>query len=101
MPAHHGCLCLKSELYVKVVLDVRAALACKVRAERCGGGARSTGLCGTWVRSQRNYRTFLLFVYTSTILCLYVIGVCLTQLFLKHRDYKAEEQAKSGDTGDQ
>eukprot|EP00198_Chlamydomonas_reinhardtii_P010974 XP_001700311.1 predicted protein [Chlamydomonas reinhardtii] len=28
----------------------------------------------------RNYRTFLLFVYTSSVLCLYVFGVCYTSL---------------------
>ncbi|GLC42428.1 hypothetical protein PLESTB_001097600 [Pleodorina starrii] len=32
----------------------------------------------------RNYRTFLLFVYTSTVLCLYVFGVCVAMLFVKH-----------------
>lgn len=32
----------------------------------------------------RNYRTFLLFVYTTTLLCLYVFGTCLAQLFIKH-----------------
>lgn len=31
---------------------------------------------------QRNYRTFLLFVYTTTVLCLYVMGCCLAQLFM-------------------
>ncbi|GLI60784.1 hypothetical protein VaNZ11_003017 [Volvox africanus] len=32
----------------------------------------------------RNYRTFLLFVYTSTVLCLYVFGICVAMLFVKH-----------------
>mmetsp|Transcript_17328 Transcript_17328/g.29618 ORF Transcript_17328/g.29618 Transcript_17328/m.29618 type:complete len:463 (-) Transcript_17328:349-1737(-) len=35
---------------------------------------------------KRNYRTFLLFIFTATILCLYVCGVCLAQLFLKHKE---------------
>jgi hypothetical protein len=33
---------------------------------------------------QRNYRTFLLFIFTTSILCIYVFACCLTQLFLKH-----------------
>ena len=43
--------------------------------------------------SQRNYRTFLLFVFTSTVLCLYVIGCGLAQLFVRHN-----ELVNQGDT---
>lgn len=46
---------------------------------------------------KRNYRTFLLFIYTATVLCLYVIGVCLAQLFLKHRELVHDDEAKGGD----
>lgn len=35
---------------------------------------------------QRNYRTFLLFVYTTTVMCMYVFGVCLATLFAKHKE---------------
>ncbi|EFJ45166.1 hypothetical protein VOLCADRAFT_106120 [Volvox carteri f. nagariensis] len=34
----------------------------------------------------RNYRSFLLFVYTTTVLCLYVFGVCIAMLFVKHNE---------------
>lgn len=46
--------------------------------------------------SQRNYRSFLLFIYTAAILCLYVIACCLTQLFVKHGQVVDDAQA-SGD----
>ena len=36
--------------------------------------------------SQRNYRTFLLFIFTTSVLCIYVFACCLTQLFLKHNE---------------
>ena len=36
--------------------------------------------------TQRNYRSFLLFVFTSTVLCLYVIGCGLAQIFVRHNE---------------
>lgn len=48
---------------------------------------------------QRNYRTFLLFIFTATVLCLYVVGVCLAQLFLRHKELVNEDKAAGG-TGD-
>ncbi|KAG2486112.1 hypothetical protein HYH03_015207 [Edaphochlamys debaryana] len=47
----------------------------------------------------RNYRTFLLFVYTSTVLCLYVFGVCVAMLFVKH-DQLVDEAQEAGQSGD-
>mmetsp|Transcript_14045 Transcript_14045/g.30408 ORF Transcript_14045/g.30408 Transcript_14045/m.30408 type:complete len:424 (+) Transcript_14045:382-1653(+) len=47
---------------------------------------------------KRNYRTFLLFIYTSTVLCLYVFGCCLAQLFVKHNELQADADAQ-GDYG--
>ena len=48
---------------------------------------------------QRNYRTFLLFVYTSSVLCLYVFGVCVAMLFVKH-DQLVGEAADAGQSTD-
>ena len=45
---------------------------------------------------QRNYRTFLLFVYTSTVLCLYVFGLCVAMLFVKHDQLVEESDDASG-----
>ncbi|KAG2430389.1 hypothetical protein HYH02_013751 [Chlamydomonas schloesseri] len=47
----------------------------------------------------RNYRTFLLFVYTSAVLCLYVFGVCVAMLFVKH-DQLVGEAADAGQPTD-
>ncbi|KAG2422584.1 hypothetical protein HXX76_015912 [Chlamydomonas incerta] len=47
----------------------------------------------------RNYRTFLLFVYTSAVLCLYVFGVCVAMLFVKH-DQLVGEAADAGQATD-
>eukprot|EP00197_Chlamydomonas_leiostraca_P005011 CAMPEP_0202872828 /NCGR_PEP_ID=MMETSP1391-20130828/22109_1 /ASSEMBLY_ACC=CAM_ASM_000867 /TAXON_ID=1034604 /ORGANISM="Chlamydomonas leiostraca, Strain SAG 11-49" /LENGTH=394 /DNA_ID=CAMNT_0049553967 /DNA_START=468 /DNA_END=1652 /DNA_ORIENTATION=- len=48
---------------------------------------------------KRNYRSFLLFVYTTTVLCLYVFGCCLAQLFVRHNELvdDAKAEGKSGD----
>ncbi len=43
--------------------------------------------------TQRNYRFFLLFIFTATILCLYVMGVCLAQLFLRHQELVDDQRA--------
>ncbi len=48
---------------------------------------------------QRNYRTFLLFVYTSAVLCMYVFGVSLAMLFVKHNQLVAEAREAGRDTG--
>ncbi|MEW5305025.1 MAG: hypothetical protein WDW36_007595 [Sanguina aurantia] len=45
---------------------------------------------------KRNYRSFLLFIYTAAVLCLYVIGCCLAQLFVWHSQVVEAAQA-SGD----
>ncbi|GFR51175.1 hypothetical protein Agub_g13449, partial [Astrephomene gubernaculifera] len=47
----------------------------------------------------RNYRSFLLFVYTSTVLCLYVFGVCVAMLFVKHNQLAGEAREAGGETG--
>lgn len=46
----------------------------------------------------RNYRTFLLFIVTTSILCIYVFACCLTQLFLKHNELVDEARAKGKET---
>ena len=33
---------------------------------------------------------FLLFVYTTTVFCMYVFGCCLAQLFLRHNELQEE-----------
>lgn len=48
----------------------------------------------------RNYRTFLLFIYTTTVLCVYVFACSMTQFFLKHDDLVDYADA-NGDSGDQ
>jgi palmitoyltransferase ZDHHC9/14/18 len=47
---------------------------------------------------QRNYRTFLIFIYITTVYCLYVFGVCLAQLFVRHRQLVDEAQAAGEST---
>lgn len=47
----------------------------------------------------RNYRTFLLFVYTSAVLCMYVFGVSLAMLFVKHNQLVDEAREAGRDTG--
>lgn len=47
---------------------------------------------------QRNYRSFLLFIYTAAILCLYVIACCLTQLFVKHGQVVDDAHASGDDS---
>ena len=42
--------------------------------------------CAPLPHTQRNYRSFLLFVFTSTVLCLYVIGCGLAQIFVRHNE---------------
>jgi len=46
---------------------------------------------GTTV-GRRNYRFFLLFVFCTTILCLFVLGVCLYQVFFLHSDLSADSE---------
>ena len=46
----------------------------------------STQACAPLPHTQRNYRSFLLFVFTSTVLCLYVIGCGLAQIFVRHNE---------------
>lgn len=48
---------------------------------------------------QRNYRAFLLFVYTSTVLCMYAFGCSMAQLFVRHRELVNEARAR-GESGD-
>lgn len=43
---------------------------------------------------QRNYRFFLLFIYTSTLLCLYAFGNSLAQLFVRHQQLVNEAKNK-------
>ena len=42
---------------------------------------------------QRNYRSFLLFVYSTTVLCMYVFGVCTAMLFVKHNELADDAKA--------
>lgn len=39
---------------------------------------------------KRNYRTFLLFVYTTTLFCLFSMGCCIAQLILRHNQLAQE-----------
>ncbi|KAG1668042.1 hypothetical protein FOA52_006576 [Chlamydomonas sp. UWO 241] len=45
---------------------------------------------------QRNYRSFLLFVYTTTVLCLFVMACCISQLFV--RKQQIEDEKGPGDS---
>ncbi|KAJ9529000.1 hypothetical protein QJQ45_007078 [Haematococcus lacustris] len=48
---------------------------------------------------KRNYRTFLLFIYVTTVFCCYVCGCCVAHLFVRHNQLVEEDQAAGG-TGD-
>ncbi len=41
---------------------------------------------------RRNYRTFLLFIYTTMVLCVYVFGCCLAMVFVKHGELQGEAE---------
>jgi palmitoyltransferase ZDHHC9/14/18 len=43
---------------------------------------------------QRNYRTFLLFIYTTSVYIAWTFGVCLGSLFVKHRELAAAAAAR-------
>jgi palmitoyltransferase ZDHHC9/14/18 len=42
---------------------------------------------------QRNYRTFLLFIYTTTVYIAWTFGVSLGSLFVKHAELEAAAAA--------
>lgn len=48
---------------------------------------------GTTV-GKRNYRSFLLFVFTSTILCLFVMGCCLAHIFVRHDELASQNPSR-------
>jgi len=48
---------------------------------------------------QRNYRSFLLFIYTATVLCLYAFGNSLASLFVRHQEL-VDEAKDNGESGD-
>lgn len=47
---------------------------------------------------QRNYRTFLLFIYTTSIYIMWTFGVSLGMLFVKHDELVAEQQQQGQQT---
>lgn len=87
------------------LLTLHAAGPCLVLASPCGPPVKCLATmravwplfppCPRYAAAvpQRNYRTFLLFVYTTTVLCLYVFGCCLAQLFVRHNELVDEAKA--------
>eukprot|EP00873_Tetraselmis_striata_P001590 jgi/Tetstr1/421854/TSEL_012754.t1 len=47
---------------------------------------------------KRNYRFFLLFVFCTTLLCLFVFGVCLYQFFFLHAKLTEEDEGATWGT---
>jgi hypothetical protein len=44
--------------------------------------------------AQRNYRTFLLFIYSTSVYIAWTFGVCLGSLFVKHAELQAAAAAR-------
>lgn len=49
---------------------------------------------------QRNYRTFLLFIYTTTVYIAWTFGVSLGSLFVKHAELEAAAAQPAQDNSD-
>ncbi len=49
-------------------------------------------------RTQRNYRTFLLFVYSTSIFIMWTFAICLWSLFVKHDELEEQAQVRTCNT---